>query len=165
MHAHAATHARTHVRTYVHTHTHTHTHIHTHTHTHTYIYLKFISNFEFTLHLDNVWRCVTASDENVRTIFAMSYVAAATQSGSPPRWESPIPPFRLLPSPALRTITFTCPAVGDPKPSITWLKNGASFEARQSGKVQITLLYVTVNITSSYVINNRNTSLRTSLSS
>jgi hypothetical protein len=58
-------------------------------------------------------------------------------SGVPPKWERSIQPFRLYPSPALRTVEISCPATGDPKPSITWLKDGMSFDFRQSGKVSV----------------------------
>jgi len=54
-----------------------------------------------------------------------------------PRWVGDVPAFRLETTPALRTIDFRCPAQGNPRPTIRWLKNGQPFTGRP-GEVRIT---------------------------
>jgi len=54
-----------------------------------------------------------------------------------PRWVGDVPEFRLVTTPALRTINFRCPAEGNPTPTILWLKNGQPFTGRR-GEVCIT---------------------------
>jgi len=53
-----------------------------------------------------------------------------TESG--PRWLGDVPEYRLVTTPALRTVDLKCPASGNPTPTIRWLKDGQPFSGRPS---------------------------------
>ena len=61
-----------------------------------------------------------------------------------PQWAGDVPEFRLETTPALRTVDLKCPAQGNPKPTIRWLKNGQPFTGRP-GEVRVTLSVILCN--------------------
>ena len=55
-----------------------------------------------------------------------------------PRWTGNMPEFQVKRTPALHTVDLKCPAHGNPKPTIRWLKNNQPFTERP-GEVRIAL--------------------------